>query len=215
MCLSPSNLQKALQRAQYSPWEPYQTKLTSIRSAKSFDVGKSCRVVPANLTRLYSARGVLISGDCKRETGTEHVKLVDTMCVASKLTGARTVSVASDGESRRGEAFIQYSFKKSLTPQSPIYDLLAPRWIWGLETMTSPVTRMPNMYSSVFVTSQFARKEVSSTPFTLHRLLYALIYTQTKSRLSGPAICLTQRTSKMSNWRTTSFTKSGLFHRLL
>lgn len=43
---------------------------------------------------------VIISGDCKRESGTEHVALIDTMYMASKITGAHTVSIASDGESQ-------------------------------------------------------------------------------------------------------------------
>lgn len=40
--------------------------------------------------------------------------------------GGRTVSIASDGESHYGEAFVQYTFTKNLDPQSPIYTLLTP-----------------------------------------------------------------------------------------
>ncbi|KAF8176492.1 hypothetical protein BJ912DRAFT_857405 [Pholiota molesta] len=91
-------------------------------------------------TRLYGARGVLISGDCKRESGTEHVVLINTMCVASKQTGARTISIASDGESRRGEAFVQYTFKHTLSAESPIYDHLAPLVMMDLRTGDDDLT---------------------------------------------------------------------------
>ncbi|KAJ7193500.1 hypothetical protein GGX14DRAFT_378862 [Mycena pura] len=80
-------------------------------------------------TRLYAARPILVSGDCKKETGKEHarnliqpvVKGVNSKQVLTKL---RIVSIASDGESRRGAAFIDMTFIRKLSPQSNIYHLL-------------------------------------------------------------------------------------------
>jgi hypothetical protein len=71
-----------------------------------------------------------VSGDCKRETGEEHSKLIqtvldgiDSMKVETKL---RIVSIASDGEARRGSSFILLTFKHQLPIHSPIYHLLRP-----------------------------------------------------------------------------------------
>ena len=41
-------------------------------------------------------------------------------------TKLRIVSIASDGETRRGNAFILLTFKRQLSPESPIYPLLKP-----------------------------------------------------------------------------------------
>ena len=43
-----------------------------------------------------------------------------------ETTRLRIVSIASDGESRRGAAFILLTFKQQLSPESPIYPLLKP-----------------------------------------------------------------------------------------
>ncbi|KAF8148643.1 hypothetical protein B0H34DRAFT_668291, partial [Crassisporium funariophilum] len=91
-------------------------------------------------TRLYGARGVLISGDCKRETGLQHVGLINTTYVAAKKTGARTISIASDGEARRGEAFVRYAFKRNLRPESPIYEQLSPLVMMDLRTGDDDLT---------------------------------------------------------------------------
>ncbi|KAJ7444180.1 hypothetical protein FB451DRAFT_1149358 [Mycena latifolia] len=80
-------------------------------------------------TRLYAARPVLISGDCKKETGPEHVRnilnpTIDGVNSKRDLTKLRIVSLASDGESRRGKAFIEKTFIRELSPTSNIHDLL-------------------------------------------------------------------------------------------
>ncbi|KAF9552115.1 hypothetical protein CPC08DRAFT_792038 [Agrocybe pediades] len=81
-------------------------------------------------SRIYPARPVLISGDCKRETGEQHAHLIDTVLeglASSSIKGkVRIVSLASDGESRRGSAFALRTFKYTLQPQSPIYNQLQP-----------------------------------------------------------------------------------------
>ena len=38
----------------------------------------------------------------------------------------RIISIASDGETRRDAAFIELTFKRELSPSSPIYSLLQP-----------------------------------------------------------------------------------------
>ncbi|KAJ7092187.1 hypothetical protein C8R44DRAFT_554520, partial [Mycena epipterygia] len=80
-------------------------------------------------TRLYAARPVLISGDCKKESGSEHARNVVIPTINGvndkrDLTRLRTVSIASDGESRRGTAFVERTFVRKLAPTSNIYDLL-------------------------------------------------------------------------------------------
>ncbi|KAF8185817.1 hypothetical protein K438DRAFT_1596789 [Mycena galopus ATCC 62051] len=80
-------------------------------------------------TRLYAARPILISGDCKKESGQEHLDNVlnptlDGVNSKKDLTGLRIVSVASDGESRRGKAFIDLTFHHELSDDSNISGLL-------------------------------------------------------------------------------------------
>jgi hypothetical protein len=74
--------------------------------------------------RIYSARPVLISGSCKRESGSEHARLVRTTLDGIRATKLRTICIASDGESRRGEALILETFKHELDSNSPIYQYL-------------------------------------------------------------------------------------------
>ncbi|KAG6819331.1 hypothetical protein H0H93_012840 [Arthromyces matolae] len=79
--------------------------------------------------RLYPARPILISGDCKKETGREHAQVLQTVLDAVNLTKPSThlriVSIASDGETRRGTSFVQLTFKKELSPSSKIYPLVS------------------------------------------------------------------------------------------
>lgn len=79
-------------------------------------------------TRIYSSRPILISASCKRETGTEHASVLDTVISACKkktnLIKGRMLSIASDGESRRGIALAQLTMISTLTESSPIYHML-------------------------------------------------------------------------------------------
>lgn len=79
-------------------------------------------------TRIYAGRPILISGDCKRETGEEHAKMLETVINSidelKADTRLRTVSIASDGETRRGSAFVTLTFLAPLHPSSPIYPQL-------------------------------------------------------------------------------------------
>ncbi|KAF6746419.1 hypothetical protein DFP72DRAFT_1076427 [Ephemerocybe angulata] len=80
--------------------------------------------------RKYAARSVLVSGDCKRETGEQHAKVIQTVIDGvndqKPLTNTRIVSIASDGETRRGSAMVSLTFKKRLSPDSDIYNQLSP-----------------------------------------------------------------------------------------
>jgi len=80
--------------------------------------------------RIYPGRPVLVSGDCKRETGEEHARLIQTVLTGvnnlQDMTRLRIISIVSDGESRRGAAFILLTFKHQLSLDSPIYPLLRP-----------------------------------------------------------------------------------------
>jgi len=74
--------------------------------------------------RLYSALPVLISGQCGRETGKKHAEIIQTTLDGSKKSKLRTVCISSDGESRRGEAFVHLTFKHKLSGESNIYNYL-------------------------------------------------------------------------------------------
>lgn len=79
--------------------------------------------------KLYPARPILVSGDCKRETGQEHAIVLQTALDGvknqQKNVNIRITSIASDGEKRRGAAMVQLTFKNILSPQSNIYPLLS------------------------------------------------------------------------------------------
>ncbi|KAI0026716.1 hypothetical protein K488DRAFT_64965 [Vararia minispora EC-137] len=79
---------------------------------------------------LYSARPILISGSCKQETAEEHMAVIQTTLDAAnaqkRLTRACIVCLSSDGEARHGKAFVQLTFKRRLSEESPIYDFLSP-----------------------------------------------------------------------------------------
>ncbi|KAH8991292.1 hypothetical protein EDB92DRAFT_1995091 [Lactarius akahatsu] len=80
-------------------------------------------------SRLYSAKPFLVSGSCKKETAEDHASLIQTTLNAIKdtkaLSDARVVSIASDGEAKRGKALVQLTFKRWLSPSSPIYPWLS------------------------------------------------------------------------------------------
>ncbi|KAF6751588.1 hypothetical protein DFP72DRAFT_1135958 [Ephemerocybe angulata] len=80
--------------------------------------------------RLYSSRIVLISADCKKETGSEHARVLQTVVNGlddiKATTNLRIVSIASDGEARRGSALVELTFKRELSENSNIYPLLHP-----------------------------------------------------------------------------------------
>ncbi|TFK70649.1 hypothetical protein BDN72DRAFT_870211 [Pluteus cervinus] len=84
--------------------------------------------VLCNDHRIYPARPVLVSGDCKQESGEEHAKVIQTVVKGINSerpnTRFRIVSLASDGESRRGYALGLLTFKHQLSNDSPIYPLL-------------------------------------------------------------------------------------------
>jgi len=89
---------------------------------------------------LYSALPALISGQCGRETGHEHAAIIQTTINGIAKLNLRTISIASDGESRHGEALIQLTFKKELEISSPIYPTLSVLPLMNLEVGNDDVT---------------------------------------------------------------------------
>jgi hypothetical protein len=71
-----------------------------------------------------------VSGTCKRETAEDHAKVLLTTLHAidgqKSLTNLRIVSIASDGEAKRGKALAQLTFKHKLNKESDVFDLLDP-----------------------------------------------------------------------------------------
>ncbi|PPR05743.1 hypothetical protein CVT26_008496 [Gymnopilus dilepis] len=82
-----------------------------------------------NNHRIYPARPIMISGDCKKESGEEHVAVIQTALDAisnqSDFINIRIVSIASDGEKRRGKALAKLTFKNLLSSESNIYGMLS------------------------------------------------------------------------------------------
>ena len=94
--------------------------------------------------RIYPGRPVVISGDCKRESGEEHAEVIQTVLkgvnTLQDKTKLRIVSIASDGETRRGSAFILLTFKSPLLQDSPIYSILKPLKILNLHVGDDDLT---------------------------------------------------------------------------
>ena len=78
----------------------------------------------------YSVYPILISSTCKKETGAEHARVIATMLSAigktknSRAAVYHTVSIASDGESKHGDALVLLTMQKHLSPDSAIYPQL-------------------------------------------------------------------------------------------
>jgi len=90
--------------------------------------------------RLYGALPALISGQCGRESGIEHAAVIQTAMDGITKSNLRTISIASDGESRRGEALIHLTFKKELEKSSPIYPALSTLPLMNLEVGDDDIT---------------------------------------------------------------------------
>ncbi|KAH9168605.1 hypothetical protein EDB89DRAFT_1909186 [Lactarius sanguifluus] len=95
-------------------------------------------------SRFYSAKPFLISGSCKRETAEDHAKLIQTALNAIKtvntLSNARVISIASDGEAQRGKALVLLTFKRKLSPSSPIYPWLSACTLLDLHVGDDDIT---------------------------------------------------------------------------
>jgi hypothetical protein len=80
--------------------------------------------------REYSARPILFSGTCKKETGIEHTRLIQTVLTAAENQSRRnkafyrTVCIASDGEAKRGDALVRLTMGRNLNKDSPIFEYL-------------------------------------------------------------------------------------------
>ncbi|KAH8987060.1 hypothetical protein EDB92DRAFT_2090923 [Lactarius akahatsu] len=95
-------------------------------------------------SRLYSAKPFLVSGSCKKETAEDHASLIQTTLNAIKdtkaLSDARVVSIVSDGEAKWGKALVQLTFKRWLSPSSPIYPWLSGCAFLDLHVGTDDIT---------------------------------------------------------------------------
>jgi hypothetical protein len=84
--------------------------------------------------RIYAACPILISGTCKREDGHKHAELIGILLYAVKKElnaalnphgiSASIISVASDGETRRGKALVKLAMDHILPDSSPIAPIL-------------------------------------------------------------------------------------------
>lgn len=97
-----------------------------------------------NNSRFYSAKPFLISGSCKKESAEDHATLIQTALDALKgvnaLSNARVVSIASDGEARRGKALVLLTFKQMLSPSSPIHPWLSACTLLDLHVGDDDIT---------------------------------------------------------------------------
>ncbi|KIJ33191.1 hypothetical protein M422DRAFT_264908 [Sphaerobolus stellatus SS14] len=79
--------------------------------------------------KLDTARTILISGTCKKETAPQHVHLLKTAVAAieksSSALKGRLWSIASDGESKCGKVLVSIALSMELPATSPIYEDLA------------------------------------------------------------------------------------------
>ncbi|KAJ7153390.1 hypothetical protein C8R46DRAFT_1197422 [Mycena filopes] len=96
--------------------------------------------------REYNPQPICISGTCKQETGVQQAAFLKTVYTAARNRRAhgniiyRDVSVASDGESKRGAALVLEYMKFNLDPASPIYPLLHPLEFMNLRVGPDEVT---------------------------------------------------------------------------
>ncbi|KAK0493957.1 hypothetical protein EDD18DRAFT_1310464 [Armillaria luteobubalina] len=79
---------------------------------------------------LNSAHPIIVSGTCKRENGQEHAYIIQTVIDAlnkqKDTMTLQTISIASDGEMKRGSALVNLTFQDELSAQSRLYSYLSP-----------------------------------------------------------------------------------------
>jgi hypothetical protein len=68
------------------------------------------------------------------------VRLIRTALDEIHAMKLRTVCIASDGESRRGEALINLTFKRQLDPDLPIFPYLCSLPLMNLEVGDDDIT---------------------------------------------------------------------------
>ncbi|KAJ6523229.1 hypothetical protein DFH09DRAFT_937986, partial [Mycena vulgaris] len=96
--------------------------------------------------RVYSPRPCCISGTDKHELGVEHAKLIEKMIQAGnnkRLRGNityRTISIASDGEAKRGTALVIQAMNRELSPESPIHPLVSVLELMNLRVGEDDIT---------------------------------------------------------------------------
>ncbi|KAJ7782583.1 hypothetical protein DFH07DRAFT_764716 [Mycena maculata] len=96
--------------------------------------------------RVYSPRPCCISGTDKHETGPEQAKFIQQILTAAKNKETRgnityrTVSIASDGEAKRGSALVKLTMNRDLDPSSPIYPALSNLELMNLRVGEDDVT---------------------------------------------------------------------------
>ncbi|KZW01881.1 hypothetical protein EXIGLDRAFT_590650, partial [Exidia glandulosa HHB12029] len=104
-------------------------------------------------SRDSSARPILISGTCKRESGEQHATVIQTVLNAcqrktDKMHGY-VMSAASDGESRRGRAFDILFQKRKLAQSAPSYEHLRQLRLFNLMVGEDDIT-LDKDYKHVF-----------------------------------------------------------------
>ncbi|KAJ7200082.1 hypothetical protein B0H12DRAFT_1289370 [Mycena haematopus] len=96
--------------------------------------------------RVYSAQPCCISGTDKTEKGPAHAKFIQQIMTAGNNKRARgnityrTISIASDGEAKRGAALVEAAMNHDLSPDSPIYPLLSPLQLMNFRVGEDDVT---------------------------------------------------------------------------
>ncbi|KAJ7663740.1 hypothetical protein DFH06DRAFT_986394, partial [Mycena polygramma] len=96
--------------------------------------------------RVYSPRPCCISGTDKHEKGPEHAKFIQQILTAghNKRTRDnityRTISIASDGEAKRGASLVQLAMARELSPESPIYSMLSVLPLMNLRVGEDDIT---------------------------------------------------------------------------
>ncbi|PBK90076.1 hypothetical protein ARMGADRAFT_1032672 [Armillaria gallica] len=99
-----------------------------VHYASEATVGALCLLTDDK--RLNSAHPILVSGTCKRESAMEHAHIIQTVMNAinheKSGTNLRTISIASDRETKRGGSLVNLTFQHELSPQSPLYKHVSP-----------------------------------------------------------------------------------------
>ncbi|KAJ7512180.1 hypothetical protein B0H11DRAFT_1843949 [Mycena galericulata] len=96
--------------------------------------------------QIYNPRPICISGTCKAETASEHAAFLRTVGTAAEKRRShgnityRTISYASDGEAKRGSAFVKEFMKYRLKDTSLIFPLLSPLLFMNLQVGPDDIT---------------------------------------------------------------------------
>ncbi|KAJ8089166.1 hypothetical protein PM082_014414 [Marasmius tenuissimus] len=141
-------------------------------TVSAFGLLTNSKSLTPNNKRLHAARPIVISGSCKQGKAPEHTEIIQTIIDALtsclKDIGLHLVSVASDGEAKRGKSLVQLTFKHPRPQDSRLNDLDAKHINKRLQNAT--LRKKGILVHGVLLTPPILRSHLRMAEFTAEHI---------------------------------------------